>query len=296
MQSASGKGWIAASALVTASGCAVLSGLDAFVVDDDAGDRAGGAGSGGEAGSGVSGGSSAGEGGSSSIVCGDGRVEGAEACDDGNTTPNDGCTSCGIDDGFLCQGQPSVCELSTRIVVTEGPGLGISIPDDSRYDGSVASMECVTLPVAAGIGARVGKVELVIGIQHPFVGDLVIKVVSPTGTVLTVLSRPGVSDPGDTSFGSNGDSSNLEAAHPVRFADGEERSAETMGNSIGGGSVVCKDDNRCDYAPAPERGPGTSFADFFLEPVAGDWLACVADGDSNDFGFIDAVSLSVWTG
>ena len=42
-------------------------------------------------------------------VCGDGALHG-EACDDGNTTPGDGCSAvCAVEDGFTCEGEPSVC-------------------------------------------------------------------------------------------------------------------------------------------------------------------------------------------
>ncbi|MCP3102316.1 DUF4215 domain-containing protein [Myxococcus sp. K15C18031901] len=43
-------------------------------------------------------------------LCGDGRVTGSEQCDDGNRTSGDGCSStCQVETGFTCQGQPSVC-------------------------------------------------------------------------------------------------------------------------------------------------------------------------------------------
>jgi cysteine-rich repeat protein len=43
--------------------------------------------------------------------CGDGKLSGAEACDDGNTADLDGCSStCAISSGWSCAGQPSRCE------------------------------------------------------------------------------------------------------------------------------------------------------------------------------------------
>ncbi len=42
--------------------------------------------------------------------CGDGTIEGGEACDDGNGSNNDGCSSsCAIEFGFTCSGEPSTC-------------------------------------------------------------------------------------------------------------------------------------------------------------------------------------------
>lgn len=43
-------------------------------------------------------------------VCGDGTVMGGEECDDGNTAGGDGCSGqCIVEQGWECQGQPSVC-------------------------------------------------------------------------------------------------------------------------------------------------------------------------------------------
>src|SRR5262249_33527684 len=42
-------------------------------------------------------------------VCGNGAVESGERCDDGNTTDGDGCSSsCAIEMGYTCSGEPSV--------------------------------------------------------------------------------------------------------------------------------------------------------------------------------------------
>jgi cysteine-rich repeat protein len=43
-------------------------------------------------------------------VCGDGVIDGTEACDDGNTAPSDGCdASCTVESGFVCSSAPSFC-------------------------------------------------------------------------------------------------------------------------------------------------------------------------------------------
>ena len=44
------------------------------------------------------------------LTCGNGLIEVGETCDDGNTSNNDGCSSvCGIENGWQCSGEPSVC-------------------------------------------------------------------------------------------------------------------------------------------------------------------------------------------
>lgn len=43
-------------------------------------------------------------------VCGNGTIEGAEACDDGNADAGDGCSdTCTIEAGWSCTGEPSAC-------------------------------------------------------------------------------------------------------------------------------------------------------------------------------------------
>ncbi len=43
-------------------------------------------------------------------VCGDNAIEGAEQCDDGDAVGGDGCSAvCGIESGFICTGEPSIC-------------------------------------------------------------------------------------------------------------------------------------------------------------------------------------------
>ena len=47
------------------------------------------------------------------VACGDGQKAATEACDDGNTTNNDGCSStCAVEPNYTCAGTPSVCILT----------------------------------------------------------------------------------------------------------------------------------------------------------------------------------------
>lgn len=79
-------------------------------------------------------------------VCGDGLVEGAEACDDGNTVDGDGCTSaCAIADGFRCIGEPSVCSPeSTEPACGNGfVETGETCDDGNTLAGDGCSNICV---------------------------------------------------------------------------------------------------------------------------------------------------------
>jgi len=181
------------------------------------------------------------------------------------------------------------------MVVSAGPRLEMRMPDVMGYDGSIESMECVPLDFPDQGSSEVREVELTVAINHNFIGDLVIKVVSPRGTVTTVLNRPGYDEPADTDIPVGGDSSDMRASDPITFRDGAPIAAEQMGGTLESNDVVCRDDHHCDHAPSPGRGPGTSLADFQGEPPGGVWRVCVADGSSGDgdTGVIQSLTLSV---
>ncbi|NOJ79561.1 DUF4215 domain-containing protein [Myxococcus xanthus] len=74
-------------------------------------------------------------GGGVSAVCGDGRINNGEQCDDGNRVSSDGCSStCRVEPGYTCNGmQPSVCtdvnectngtaQCSVNAICTNTPG------------------------------------------------------------------------------------------------------------------------------------------------------------------------------
>ncbi len=47
---------------------------------------------------------------SACYTCGDGNIEGPEACDDNGTTSGNGCSSaCAVESGYTCTGEPSSC-------------------------------------------------------------------------------------------------------------------------------------------------------------------------------------------
>jgi len=230
-------------------------------------------------------------------VCGNGDIEGQEACDDQNILAFDGCYECQIEAGFTCDGEPSVCQPIDPQITSEGPGLNVSIYDGDTqgqaYDGAINTMACVDLALGNVGFHAIQDVEVTVGIDHNFLGDLIIKLFSPQGTETTLMNRPGVAEPVDAFYEPSGDSSNLTGSHPVTFRDDASDSPESMGNTIGTSEEACKDDGRCDYLTSPGAGPGSSLADFNGEDPVGTWKLCVADGDDGDSGSIDSVTLSV---
>ncbi|MFY0566830.1 DUF4215 domain-containing protein [Archangium lansingense] len=80
---------------------------------------------------------------------GDGVIHSGEPCDDGNTRNADGCSAaCRIENGYECQGSPSVCQLlcvNRRMEpdeqcddgnVTSGDGCGPTCQQESGYSCS----------------------------------------------------------------------------------------------------------------------------------------------------------------
>ena len=64
-------------------------------------------------------------------MCGNGKVESGESCDDGNTTADDGCdANCKVDDGWDCSGEPSSCTPKCG----NGKVLGMEGRDDNNMN------------------------------------------------------------------------------------------------------------------------------------------------------------------
>lgn len=250
----------------------------------------GGAGaSGGTGGAGGAGGATGG--GGAGPTCGDGVLDAPEACDDGNGATDDGCAGCVVQPGWVCDtGSPTTCE-AIAATVHEVSSVGKDVSDDA-YDGTIGSMTCVEVPVDNPFSA-VQSVELTLGMDHSFVGDLVVKVVSPGSVVATVLNRPGRAEGVDDGNGGGGDSSNLASSHRVRFADALSDDAETMGNGIDGFGEVCQDDGRCDYHPAPDSAVDDGLTELVGLAPAGKWLVCVGDAGNLDGGTVEYVALRV---
>ena len=152
-------------------------------------------------------------------------------------------------------------------------------------------MTCVDLDWP-GVGPdTVTDVELQLGMIHPWVGDLVVKVRSPSGTLVTVLSRPGndeMLDDGAPPDNSNG--GQLFSDGVISFDDGAPTDAETMGAA---GGIVCIDDGLCDYDPNPGAAAPGNLSLFVGEAAHGTWQVCVGDAQPQDVGSIESVQLTI---
>ncbi len=72
--------------------------------------------------------------------CGNGRIIEEEGCDDDNPEDGDGCSStCMIEDGWQCNGQPSVCFAVCGDALVVGPE---QCDDDNIKNGDGCTVEC----------------------------------------------------------------------------------------------------------------------------------------------------------
>lgn len=216
-----------------------------------------------------------------------------DACECGHPVADAGC-GCNLDcvaAGNCCTDFTDVC--GTSVIATTS--MGKPIPD-AAYDGTPESMGCVDLAVTAtGHVLSIDQVEL--AINHPFIGDLVIKLKSPSGTFVTLMSVPGFAEPADNGNSPGfGDDSDLVAAAPIRFATGAPTSAEAMGSTLGATSKVCAEDTLCDYAPNAGAATPGDFTTLVGEVSQGTWQLCVGDGSLGDAGELASVKLTMTVG
>ena len=127
-----------------------------------------------------------------------------------------------------------------------------------------------------------------VGVTHTFISDLRMQLRSPSGQIITLMNRPGYPANRD------GRGVDLAASYPITFTDTASNSAEDIGAALTRVQTACRDDQRCDYAPAPEGDSGlTSLGGFIGENSAGDWQFCVSDVSRNDIGTLSSVELAL---
>ena len=180
------------------------------------------------------------------------------------------------------------------VAPTLAPRAGAAVIPDDAYDGTIASMACLTVPGPTGVipGAGIIDMSVDIDLEHTWAGDLVIKVVAPDTTVLTLQNRAGYAEPADDGTGCCGDSSDYQAGTVITFINGGATSAEDAGSTIAGGDFICATDGLCDYSPAPGTGPGVDFNDFVGMDPTGNWQVCVGDAGGGDTGNLISANIN----
>lgn len=194
---------------------------------------------------------------------------------------------------------------------TAGPGLGVVIVDDG-YDGTLASMGASTITVPSDGTDQVVRVTVRMAVDILFVGDLVVKVQSPSGTVVTLMHRVGVAglpdDGTDHHEYSYGDGSNFSVQFPVTFDDAAPSGvlAEMLGSIPGVGTddfvgdpANVSPDNYIPDADDLSTDVGGPLVDqlsaFIGESAVGDWTLYLGDGAVEYEGELDGWTLVLET-
>lgn len=151
---------------------------------------------------------------------------------------------------------------------TEAP---LAIPDGNGVG--------VTSTLAVAATGVLNGITVEVAISHTWVGDLIIKLLSPGGTSLTLMERPG-------GVGSAlGDSSNLAASTPITFSDAAATAAEDMGAACSDGQTIGVNCN-----VPPSFVPDQALSALSGQSITGDWKLTVSDNADLDVG-----SLASWT-
>jgi cysteine-rich repeat protein len=97
------------------------------------------------------------------VACGNGVVEAGEACDDGGIISGDGCSStCAVEPGWICTGQPSACGATS--VCGDGVLEGGEECDDGN---AVAGDGCSPACTFDGLFATPGSVLVTEVLANP---------------------------------------------------------------------------------------------------------------------------------
>lgn len=193
-------------------------------------------------------------------------------------------------------------------VLVEDPQTpGVAIPDagyigtedGNNGTGTDAGMACVDSDFSViNPAVEITDAEILVGITHTWVGDVVVKIEAPDGRVLTVFNRPGVDNSAcdDTSCAGFGDSSNMDGTS-LEFWDngGAGNDPELMGSTIDGDMNICTDDAECQFSTNPDNtGDVVDFNAFLgtrTDDGDGIWHICVGDAAAGDPGTWDTVNL-----
>ncbi len=168
----------------------------------------------------------------------------------------------------------------------------VAIVDDS-YNGSLNSMSVANLNISTNV--IIQNISADVAITHTWIGDLVIKLRSPAGTVVTLMSRPGFIEAADDGSGGPGSSANISSTFPIHFSTGAATSAENMGSTLSNSGVVCQTDGICDYAPNAGAASTGSLTSFIGQSAAGIWKLCVGDAGLGDTGTLNTFALRIIT-
>ncbi|MBN8685198.1 MAG: proprotein convertase P-domain-containing protein, partial [Chitinophagales bacterium] len=197
--------------------------------------------------------------------------------------------------GLLCFSQMLFAQTTT--VSFSSTGAAVSIPDDG-YNGTLASMAQKTATVTGiptGPNITIDAITINMNASHTWIGDLTIKLVAPNGSVMGIMSRPGLAETIDDGSNCCGASDDLTGA-TITFSDAATTSAENMGlataTTVGSDGV---------FSFSPDKGsivsPYTTFASMATTLGAaglnGTWTLAAGDAGLTDVGTLSGFTINV---
>jgi subtilisin-like proprotein convertase family protein len=195
----------------------------------------------------------------------------------------------------LALSQAAHAEVITQIFTSADDPIALI---DDAYDGQTASMTSKSIQVSIPGTVQATDINVRVTITHAFVGDLVIKLEDPHGSIINLLLRPGLPGGPDDGTGTGGDSSNLSAAFPISFDDEAISGvlAESMGQGISGTAIIGNtgvNGRHDNYVPEGEGDPLSTLDT--IDPN-GQWKLYVADAALGQTGTVIQWEITVTAG
>ncbi|MDB4299282.1 proprotein convertase P-domain-containing protein, partial [Flavobacteriaceae bacterium] len=176
------------------------------------------------------------------------------------------------------------CNTNTVAFTNNTP---VEIPD-GNLTGIDQTINITTIPA----GAVLKDITVMVGANHPWVGDISFVLSAPTGESIILLDYPGGATTEDY-----GNDANFNAGAPILFTDAATVTAENMGNSLTTSGIICLTDGICEYLP--NSGPPTSFALLINEMIGngsdgnGDWSLKVIDKLDSFPGTLEFFTINI---
>ncbi|MFN8599344.1 MAG: hypothetical protein U0842_02670 [Candidatus Binatia bacterium] len=207
-------------------------------------------------------------------ACGDGAIDGADTCDDQNTTPGDGCSaSCQVEDGWGCTSQPSQCYLLSPVSLPASQDSFLLLSNPNRNEGANDVL----------VVKRAGRGRVVVQFDY---SQIQVQTLSSAKLVLTIDQNPG-------GWGASGRSLEVHALN-TGFVEGNGRSVRSTGvRTRGTGQGVTWRCSTDDTIEDKTTNCGTTWGGGDIGPVIDSVLIEDVDTGEISFDVTEAVRVGV---
>ncbi len=177
------------------------------------------------------------------------------------------------------------CGTASFAQTTYGPfsaSPGIVAPDDG-YNGTLTSMASSGIAVSGVAGTAI-DISVDVNMDHTWVGDIVLKLGAPDGSILTLVSRPGYAETVDDGTGCCGTATDW-LSSTLTFTDAGATDGELLDTPFTG-----------TYFPnAGATASVGSFAALLGGTMNGTWTLYVGDAGSGDVATLNGWSINFVT-